>query len=90
MLPTVRIDPTDEPASLDAAVAALSAGGFDWVMLTSANAVPVLAERVRRGSVPARLAAVGARTADALSNAGIAVDLVPEQGSAEGLLASLA
>ncbi|HWK80966.1 MAG TPA: uroporphyrinogen-III synthase, partial [Thermomicrobiales bacterium] len=90
VLPTVRIGPVDDPGDLDAAVAALSAGGFDWVMLTSANAVPVLAERVRGRSIPARVAAVGARTADALSNAGIAVDLVPEQGSAEGLLAFLA
>lgn len=90
VLPTVRIDPIDDPGDLDAAVAALSAGGFDWVVLTSANAVPVLAERVRGRSIPARVAAVGARTADALSNAGIAVDLVPEQGSAEGVLAALA
>ncbi|MGB3330767.1 MAG: uroporphyrinogen-III synthase, partial [Thermomicrobiales bacterium] len=37
-----------------------------------------------------RVAAVGARTADALSNAGIGVDLVPEEGSAEGMLAALA
>ena len=89
VLPTVRIAPATDQHALDVAVSSLRDGAFDWLMVTSANAVPALAERVRGDSFLARVAAVGSRTADALSNAGIAADLVPEQGSAEGMLAAL-
>ncbi|MGC4105516.1 MAG: hydroxymethylbilane synthase [Thermomicrobiales bacterium] len=90
VLPTVRIEPAADIEALDGAVASLLEGAFDWVMLTSANAVPVLADRVGGVAMPVKVAAVGARTADALSNAGIGVDLVPDVGSADGMLAALA
>ena len=90
VLPTVRIEPATDRDALDGAMASLAGGEFDWLMLTSANAVPALADRVAGRTLPARVAAVGSRTADALSNAGIAVDLVPGVGSAAGVLDALA
>ncbi|MGC4191522.1 MAG: hydroxymethylbilane synthase [Thermomicrobiales bacterium] len=90
VLPTVRIEPADDQDALDGAIASLVDGAFDWVMLTSANAVSMLADRVRGIPLPAKVAAIGTRTEDALSNAGITVDLMPERGSAEGMLDVLA
>lgn len=82
------------PGDADAltnAMALASAGGYAWLVLTSARAVPALAEHAAPGGLGAltvRVAAVGARTAAAARHAGLAVTYVPERGSAEGLLAT--
>lgn len=56
----------------------------DWIVVTSANAVRAVAERLR--SVErARFAAVGPATADALRELGIEPDLVPERYAADAL-----
>ncbi|WP_247826640.1 uroporphyrinogen-III synthase [Arthrobacter antioxidans] len=89
---------TELPADTDAvarALAALGQGGYEWLVLTSANAVQVLgilagadtlATLVRRGG--ARVAAVGTATARTLAAAGVVVDLVPGEASSAGLLAA--
>ena len=61
--------------------------GYDWVVITSANAAAEFARR-RTGSLP-RVAAIGPATADALAAHGIDVDLVPSMSTQEGLVAEL-
>jgi uroporphyrinogen-III synthase len=60
---------------------------YDWVIVTSANGARELARR--RLGAPARLAAVGPGTAQALADAGLRADLVPAVSTQEGLLAEL-
>jgi uroporphyrinogen III methyltransferase / synthase len=57
--------------------------GYDWVVLTSANGARELRRRLR--GTPARVAAIGAATAEAFGGA----DLVPAVSTQEGLLAEL-
>jgi uroporphyrinogen-III synthase len=89
---------TELPADVDAVAAELEAlgrGAYQWLVVTSGNAVQalgmvaasrgaVLADLVRSGRV--RVAAVGSTTARLLADAGIPVQLVPEDASAAGLL----
>ncbi|MEO6826698.1 MAG: uroporphyrinogen-III synthase [Microbacteriaceae bacterium] len=85
--PMINFAPTDDPAALQHALAALAAGEFDWMTVTSATTVDVLS--AWQASVPSttRIAAVGETTAAALTTAGYHVDLVPsEDNSARGLL----
>jgi uroporphyrinogen-III synthase len=65
----------------------LDAAGYDWLLVTSANGARELARRLR--GRPARVAAIGAATAEALRDGGIEVDLVPRVSTQEGLLAEL-
>ena len=84
----INFAPTADAPALDAALAALAAGEFDWMTVTSATTVDVLS--AQRAVVPptTRVAAVGETTAAALTAAGYRVDLVPsEDNSARGLLA---
>jgi len=62
----------------------LDLGGYDWLIVTSANAAREL-ERRGKGK-PARVAAIGPGTAAALAEP---PDLIPEVWSQEGLLAEL-
>jgi uroporphyrinogen III methyltransferase/synthase len=79
LCPLVRIEPlADEP---------IDGSAYDWIVVTSANGAHELARRLR--GRPARLAAVGPATAEALSAHGLAADLVPRESSQEGLLAEL-
>lgn len=65
----------------DSALDAAFQAGFDWLVVTSANALPALAGRsLPRG---ARIAAVGPATASALVAAGFGVDLVGHGGGRE-------
>jgi len=74
-VPLVRTEPLGaEPVDLD---------GYDWVVVTSVVGAEELSRRMR--GRPARVAAVGAATAEALGGA----DLVPRVSSQEGLLAEL-
>jgi uroporphyrinogen-III synthase len=83
----INFAPTADAPALEAALARLAAGEFDWMTVTSATTVDVLS--AQRAIVPAstRVAAVGETTAAALVAAGYKVDLVPsEDNSARGLL----
>jgi uroporphyrinogen-III synthase len=64
----------DEPVELD---------GYDWLVVTSVTAARELARRGR--GRPAKVAAIGRATAEALGGA----DLVPRVSTQEGLLAEL-
>lgn len=92
-LPMVRfLDPTDT-AELDRAIAALDA--FDWLILTSANAVQFFLGRCRHlgrwpsGNKP-RIAAVGPATGKAIESEGLGVDFTPREFNGAALAAELA
>jgi uroporphyrinogen III methyltransferase/synthase len=88
-LPSIAIaDPADGGAALRRAAGRL--GDYDWVVLTSANAVERLAALLRdaRDFGAAQVAAIGTGTAAALAGRGIVADLVPERFVAESLLES--
>lgn len=61
----------------------IDVSGYDWVVVTSANGARELRRRLR--GEPARVAAIGRATAEALGGA----DLVPAVSTQEGLLAEL-
>jgi uroporphyrinogen III methyltransferase/synthase len=86
--PVLSIGPAGNSDALEAALSRLNE--FDWLVFASQHAV---AEVVRRVPVPPaylNIAAVGARTAQALTAAGWAVAAVPDEHSAQGLVARLA
>lgn len=94
LLPTIEIVPPDSYAPLDDALR--SASSFHWLVITSANAVRVIGERLAALGLTStvlehlRCAAVGRATADALGELGISVDVVPERAVGEALAEALA
>lgn len=94
LLPTIEMVAPDSYLPLDTAIR--DAAGYDWLVLTSANAVAVLAERLRHLALSVealrgmKLAVVGPSTAAAAQQLGLRVDLMPEQYVGEALAARLA
>ena len=91
-LQTIAVEPAEDLGPLRAALAGTSGGG--WIVFTSAHAVDVACGAAPSGAgrttfAPARVAAVGRRTAARLAAYGIDADLVPEDASAAGLAAAL-
>jgi uroporphyrinogen-III synthase len=92
-VPVIEIRRPESFAALDGAL--LGLGSYDWLILTSANAVRAIAERAAALGIslepPAglKVAAIGAATADAARRAGLTVALVPKSYIAESLVAGL-
>lgn len=91
-VPVLEIRPPASYAPLDAALRHLDT--YDWLILTSTNAVRALTERIAAlGIVPPesspQVAAVGSATAQAVRDAGMTVTLTPKDYVAESLVASL-
>ena len=85
--PMINFAPADDQQALVAALEKLAAGGFDWVTVTSATTVDVLASYGAVIPETTKVAAVGETTAAALVAAGYHADIVPsEDNSAAGLL----
>ncbi len=91
LFPTIRIDPPDSLAGLDAAISAIAT--YDWVVFTSVNGVDCFFRRffelrsdIREMAGP-QLGAIGPVTAASLTKLGLAVHAVPKEFVAEGLLA---
>jgi uroporphyrinogen III methyltransferase/synthase len=90
-VPTIEVRPPGSTAPLDRAVGRLAAGGYDWVVVTSANGVAALRSRVEAAGLDARalgrarVAAVGPATEAALRGWGIVADLVPAVATTEAL-----
>jgi Uroporphyrinogen-III synthase len=83
----INFAPTSDAPALESALAALAAGEFDWLTVTSATTVDVLSAHDAVIPAGTRVAAVGETTAAALLAAGYHADLVPsEDNSARGLL----
>lgn len=93
ILPTITIAPLEDASRVDAALAVLA--GYDWIVLTSANGVRALRERLvatghtwsERGR--ARIAVIGPATARALAEQGVSADAMPDEYVAEGIAATL-
>jgi uroporphyrinogen III methyltransferase/synthase len=95
--PCIAIAPPEDTRPLDVALHGVSAGDFDWLVVTSQNAVTVLAARLRalglglQALSQVAVAAVGFATAGAVERElGVRVDAVPEEYVAEALAALLA
>ncbi len=92
-VPVLEIRPPASFEPLDAALRQLDS--YDWLILTSANAVRVLAERAAALEIeleqPARMqvAAIGAATASEARKAGLQVAFVPQAYVAESLIEGL-
>lgn len=96
--PTVEIRPCARSEKLDAALKGLTAGHFDWLVITSANTVYTLADRLRALGIRhaavaqsnTKVAVVGAATAAAVGEElNLSVDLLPDESMAESLAAGL-
>jgi uroporphyrinogen III methyltransferase/synthase len=81
LLPMVAFAAPDDPAPLDEALRKL--GNFEWVFLTSQNALKAMQERCALTGLPlveaiagVKIAAVGPATAEAVQNAGLEVAYV--------------
>ena len=94
--PCIAIAAPEDTEPLDEALRDLAAGGFDWLVLTSRNAVTILAERMDAldlaplASGTFKVAAVGAATGAAIeARLGLNVDLLPQEFVAEALAEAL-
>jgi len=95
-LPVIEIAPPADPRELAAAVEALLMGRrFDWLVLTSANAVAAVRATVEAtggdsgGLAATRVAAVGPATAAALRRWGVTPDCMPPESTGAALAAAL-
>ena len=92
-VPVLEIRPPESFELLDAAIREMNS--YNWLILTSANAVQALAERASflgmslRDLVPPPVAAIGKATAEAAHKIGLNVSLIPESYVAESLVEDL-
>ncbi|MDQ4129402.1 MAG: uroporphyrinogen-III C-methyltransferase, partial [Actinomycetota bacterium] len=89
--PTIEIRPPEDFGQLDAAIHDLDS--FDWLIFTSVNGVEAFIERLSHHgldlrAVPrqAKIAAIGPATAQRVREAGLRVEIVPEEYRAEALI----
>jgi uroporphyrinogen III methyltransferase/synthase len=93
-VPTISVEPPRNPQQMDKAIRGLVEGRYEWIAFTSVNAVRAVREKFDEYGLDARafsglkIAAVGEKTAEAISDWGINTDLMPSgEQSAVGLLA---
>jgi uroporphyrinogen-III synthase len=92
-LPTIETVPLESYDALDYALKNIAL--YKWLVVTSANTVRVLAERLAALNLPSstlaapRKVAIGSATAGAMRELGIEVDIVPERYVAESLVAAM-
>lgn len=92
-LPTIAMVPPDSYEPLDTALTQLT--HYQWLIVTSANTVRVLHERMELLKLESssfadlRCAAVGSATAQALRECGMHVDTVPQEYVGEALVEAL-
>ncbi|MCB9658611.1 MAG: uroporphyrinogen-III C-methyltransferase [Sandaracinaceae bacterium] len=92
-VPTIRIAPPDDDDALRATVRGPLT--YDLIAFTSANAVRAFfdalyaARRDARALGAARVLAIGPKTADELRERGVNPEFVPDDSTAEGVLAAL-
>ncbi|HHY56776.1 MAG TPA: uroporphyrinogen-III synthase [Chloroflexi bacterium] len=97
LYPCLAIAPPADISPLDRALQLAARSGYDWLVLTSANAVRIVAARLAALEIApqqlasVRVATVGAATAAAVrAQLGLDVILTPAAEVAEGLAAALA
>lgn len=87
---TIEIVPPDDWTEMDRAIEKIDT--YNWLIFTSANGVKFFFQRLMdkdkdiRELKGVKICAVGTKTATAIKNHGIKVDLVPEKFNAEGLI----
>jgi len=91
-VPVIEIQPPASYDPLDDALRKL--GSYDWLILTSANTVHVIAERAAAfgmvfSEASPQVAAVGKATAEAARQAGFTVSVIPEAYVAESLVSAV-
>jgi uroporphyrinogen-III synthase len=92
-IPAIEIQPQDSFDPLDQAL--LNLARYQWLIVTSANTVRCLRDRMTVLAIAARdfthlqIAAVGSATTHALRDLGLEVQVTPEEYVAESLLAVL-
>lgn len=92
-IPAIEIVPPESFEALDAALRNLRT--FDWLIVTSANAVRSIRERCAALEIPdtnfstLRIAAIGSTTARALEEAGLSISVTPKEYVAESLAEAL-
>jgi uroporphyrinogen-III synthase len=90
LYPCIAIVPPEDKTQLDIAVRDMASGAFDWLVLTSANAVMILSQRLETlGLTPASsvaLACVGPATAESAERLlGMQTRALPEEYISEVL-----
>jgi uroporphyrinogen III methyltransferase/synthase len=91
--PAISIKPPGTYDPLDAAIR--KSGSYDWIIFTSVNGVRFFFERVRQLKVDIRslgktkICAIGPKTAEALEEKGIIVEMIPEKFCAEAIIEKL-
>lgn len=91
--PSISVVPPSSWAELDQAIDQI--GAYDWIILTSSNAVRFLFDRLTarekdiRELKGVRICAIGVKTADTLKQYGLRADLIPAEFKAEGVLTAL-
>ena len=86
-IPTIEIVPPESWAPVDAAIAGLA--DYDWLILTSANAVRCFLDRLDDHAGFPPIAVVGSQTARNLEERGLSPALIPDDFRAEGLIEAL-
>jgi len=92
--PTIEIREIADKTAVDAALDALDS--YSWTIFTSTHGVSYFLLRMKQRGIPAdlwrdrKVCAVGPSTAEALRDAGVLVNLVPQDFVAEGILRALA
>jgi len=88
--PTIRTVPPENLDSLDTAICVIDS--YDWLIFTSANGFKffiqrfIAKDRDIRDMKGIKLCAIGSKTAGAIRNYGLKVDVIPEEFNAEGLI----
>jgi uroporphyrinogen III methyltransferase/synthase len=91
--PTIKIKEPDDVTALDSAVA--HAGDYNWIIFTSVNGVQAFFQRLKaqkldiRSLKDAKICAIGPKTAEALEERGLLVDVMPEVFRAEAVIEAL-
>jgi uroporphyrinogen III methyltransferase/synthase len=92
--PTIEISPPEDFGPLDAAIRDLDS--FGLIVFTSVNGVGAFLERLRHHGLDlralpreAKVAAIGPATAERIEQAGLRVDVIPEEYRAEALVGAL-
>ena len=91
---TITVEPPRNPAQMERAVKGLVEGRYEWVVLTSVNAVHALWHKIgefgldSRSFAGVKVAAIGVKTAAAIRTLGITPELTPpsRQQNTAGLL----
>jgi uroporphyrinogen III methyltransferase/synthase len=95
VLPGIEIRDAADPGPLDAALATLAEGGWNWLVFSSANGVHAFVKRLRargrdlRDLGGVKLACVGAKTAAVFSEYHLTADVVPAESHSADALADV-